>query len=146
MSTFRQYRSEDREACLAIFDANCPDFFLPNERDDFAEFLGEMHDGYEVCDVDGSVAAAFGLVPNDKGENRLCWIMINPIAQGGGLGSAIMQRIISLGRNSRSPVIGIAASHKSAPFFARFGAEQIDYIEDGWGPGMHRVDMEIALL
>ena len=24
-----------------------------------------------------------------------------------------------------------------------YGAEQINYTEDGWGPGMHRVDMEL---
>ena len=39
--------------------------------------------------------------------------------------------------------VSIAASHKSAPFFARFGARIVETTPDGWGPGMHRVDMEL---
>lgn len=145
MVSFRRYSERDRDACLAIFGANCPDFFAPNERDEYAEFLDETHDSYEVCELDGKVAAAFGLLVNDAGESRLCWIMIDPNAQGRGMGSAIMQRVITLGRLSQSPAIGIAASHKSAPFFARFGAAEISRTEDGWGPDMHRVDMKLAL-
>ena len=35
----------------------------------------------------------------------------------------------------------IAASQHSGPFFAKFGAEQLDFIKDGWGDGMHKLDM-----
>jgi hypothetical protein len=41
--------------------------------------------------------------------------------------------------------IRIAASHRSAPFFARFGAETVRETPDGWGPGMHRIDMELTV-
>jgi len=37
--TFRTYRDADREACTSIFDANCPAFFAPNERQEYEEFL-----------------------------------------------------------------------------------------------------------
>jgi hypothetical protein len=37
--------------------------------------------------------------------------------------------------------VKIAASHLSAPFFAKFGAVPLRTTDDGWGPGMHRVDM-----
>lgn len=144
-TTFRAYQAGDREACLAIFDANCPEYFAENERDEYAEFLDAMSDGYEVCEVGGLVVAAFGLLTNDDGENRLCWIMLDPNTQGGGLGTAIMQHVISRGGDSGMRMIEIAASHKSAPFFARFGARKINYTEDGWGPGMHRIDMELEI-
>ena len=42
-------------------------------------------------------------------------------------------------------VIDIAASHLSAPFFAKFGAMIIKEIKDGWGLNMHRIDMELLL-
>ena len=37
--TFRSYVSTDKSVCLKLFDANCPEFFAPNERVDYAEFL-----------------------------------------------------------------------------------------------------------
>jgi hypothetical protein len=62
-----------------------------------------------------------------------------------GIGSAIMSRITRLGRASGVRCVSIAASHKSAPFFAKFGATALNSIENGWGQGMHRVDMELRL-
>jgi GNAT superfamily N-acetyltransferase len=143
--TFRPYSCTDRDACLAIFDANCPLFFAPGERADFQSFLDSTPDGYEVCEVDGRLMAAFGFVPDGVSSHRLVWIMLDPAYQGGGVGSAIMRRIIALGRASQSQLIKIAASHKSAPFFAKFGAVATVQTEEGWGPGMDRVDMELAL-
>jgi hypothetical protein len=32
-----------------------------------------------------------------------------------------------------------------SPFFARFGAVEARRTSDGWGPGMHRVDMVLAV-
>lgn len=144
-ASFRLYSSTDREACLAIFDANCPTFFAPNERADYVSFLEAAPDRYEVCEVGGRVVAAFGLVPDDSKGVNLNWIMLDPGTQGAGIGSAIMKRMISAGRASQSCLIRIAASHKSAPFFARFGAVATVHTEDGWGPGMDRVDMELRL-
>ena len=144
-TSFRPYTSADREACLAIFDANCPTFFAPNERADYVSFLGAGPDGYEVCEVAGRVVAAFGLVDDDVKGVNLNWIMIDPGSQGLGIGSATMKRVLSRGGASQSSLIKIAASHKSAPFFAKFGAVVKLHTEDGWGPGMDRVDMELHL-
>lgn len=142
---FRPFSSADKQACLAIFDANCPSFFAPNERADFESFLEASPIGYEVCEVAGRVVAAFGLICEDRCGVRLNWIMLDPHSKGIGLGSAIMKRVIAQGKASQSPLIGIAASHKSAPFFAKFGAVVTAHTEDGWGPGMDRVDMELLL-
>lgn len=143
--SFRPYRKADRQACTGIFDANCPAFFAPNERLEYEEFLDSASGDYEVCEVDGKVLGAFGLSVAGEDTKRLSWIMLDPQAQGLGVGSAIMQRVIQLGRSSRTSVVKIAASHKSAPFFARFGASATSFIENGWGPGMDRVDMELQL-
>ncbi len=144
-TSFRPYSSSDREACLAIFDANCPTFFAVQERVDYMSFLDAGPDGYEVCVVSGRVVAAFGLA-NDEGKGAiLTWIMLDPRSQRVGIGSAIMNRVIARGRSTQSSRIRIAASHKSAPFFARFGAVATRRTEDGWGPGLHRIDMELPL-
>lgn len=141
------YRPEHRAGCLAMFDANCPDFFAPNERADFVTFLDEEGEGYRVClDEAGQVAAGFGVYGRgESGRVSLNWILVDPTRQGGGWGRGIMDRTLELARAARAGTIDIAASHRSAPFFARFGAVETGRIADGWGPGMHRVDMELAV-
>lgn len=141
---FRRYTDEDADACLAIFDANCPDYFAPNERADFAVFLAGYPEGYELCLLNGKLVGAFGL----SAENRvgtLNWILIAPNAHGAGVGRAIMRRVLERGQTKDLSRLEIAASHKSQGFFAKFGARTLTTLEDGWGPGMHRVDMEIPM-
>ena len=142
---FCPYCDADRDACMSLFDANCPDFFAPNERPDYVEFLDGTPEGYEVCKVDGRVCGAFGLIADGQDIKRLNWILIDPRMQGLGVGSKIMKRVVRSGRQSQTRIVKIAASHKSATFFARFGAIVISSTKDGWGPGMDRVDMELAL-
>lgn len=156
---FRQYARVDRGRCLEIFDANCPDSFAPNERTEYSAFLDDVPAGYEVCVVDGKVAGAFGLIssprPGDPHRLRINWIMIDPAVQGRGVGRAMMERVGERARGVReragaggdeTPLeIDIAASHVSAPFFARFGAVESSRVENGWGAGMHRVDMVLRV-
>jgi N-acetylglutamate synthase-like GNAT family acetyltransferase len=144
-TNFRPYRDADCEACTRIFDANCPEFFAPNERQEYEEFLERVSGDYEVCEIDGKVLGAFGLFVDGENMKTLNWILLDPQTQGIGVGSAIMERVIQLGRASQTSVVKIAASHKSAPFFARFGASTTSLIKNGWGRGMDRVDMELPL-
>lgn len=60
--SFRFYRADDREACLALFDENCPAFFAANERADYAEFLDTQQREYEVCLKANVIAGSFGLM------------------------------------------------------------------------------------
>ena len=142
---FRPYRDADRQACTNIFDANCPEYFAPNERQEYEEFLEHASGEYEVCEVDGKVLGAFGLFVHGENMKTLNWILLDPQTQGIGVGSTIMERVIQLSRTSQTKVVKIAASHKSAPFFARFGASTTSLTKNGWGPGMDRVDMELPL-
>jgi uncharacterized SAM-binding protein YcdF (DUF218 family)/GNAT superfamily N-acetyltransferase len=137
--SFRPWQPADRSACLAMFDGNCPEFFAPNERDDYVAFLSSAPD-YTVCLVDGQIAGAYGLAAHE-GALALRWILFAPAMRGRGLGSRVMARVFDGMREHGADELHIAASHKSAPFFARFGAVPVTTTRDGWGPGMDRVDM-----
>ncbi len=87
----------------------------------------------------------------DPGERAgggvaLRWILISPAAQGQGVGTAMMARALSRCRAQSAPVLHIAASQKSAPFFARFGARAVKSIPQGWGPQLDRIEMELDCL
>ena len=143
--SFRDYLPGDLARALEIFEANCPEFFAPDERAEYLEFLTTRPAGYQVATVAGRVVGAFGLIGADPGRRRLNWILIDPASQGSGIGSAIMERVVATARAAGVRLVEIAASHRSDPFFARFGARLVTVTPDGWGPGMHRHDMELEV-
>jgi uncharacterized SAM-binding protein YcdF (DUF218 family)/GNAT superfamily N-acetyltransferase len=140
---FRHYQAADRNDCLELFDGNCPEFFAPNERDDYLAFLSAEALDYTVCVVDGRIAGAYGVAAHE-GALALRWILFAPAMRGRGLGSQVMARVFDEMQRLGIPDLHIAASHKSAPFFARFGAAELVRTTDGWGPGMDRVDMVLT--
>lgn len=142
---FRPYCRTDYPACLDLFDSNCPEFFAPDERQDYQCFLEGSPEGYEICEVDGWVLGVFGLSGDSSNEQRLNWLMVDAKAQGKGLGAMIMERAIRLGRRSESKTLGIATSQKVAPFYQKYGAQTISVTKDGYGPGIDRVDMVLPL-
>lgn len=146
LGEFDAYAPDLESACLRLFDANCPAFFAPNERPAYAAFLERLAPGYFVKREIGEVVAAFGL--SDEGlpaRRRLTWIMVHPDRQGEGLGRRVMAAVSDLARAGGATTVDIAASHLSAPFFARSGAKTLSSTLNGWGPDMHRVDMEWPL-
>lgn len=142
--SFRAYREHDRDACFGIFDANCPDYFAANERGDLVGFLAVPPAGYEVALAGDRIVGAFGVL-REAGGLHLRWIMIAPEVQGRGLGRQMLDRAKALVLARGETVLHIATSHLSAAFFARIGAVETRHTPDGWGPGMHRVDMVLAV-
>lgn len=141
---FIEYTEHQAVACLKLFDLNCPDFFAPNERSDYERFLDISPNGYWVVRLDDqAVVAAFGFrVQKKTGRGLISWIMVSPEASNKGIGSEMMAWVRHKALQQNASIIDIAASHLSAPFFSRFGAVEIETLPNGWGPDMHRVNME----
>lgn len=142
--SFKPYSADDFDTCLTFFDANCPAYFSPEEKTDYAEFLRTSPEDYETCEMDDIPAGAFGLMGIGN-ERTINWILIDPSAQGSGIGSAMMAHVLKKAKQSDVQLIHIAASQLSAPFFARFDAKGSDTIKDGWGPGLDRIDMLLVV-
>jgi GNAT superfamily N-acetyltransferase len=143
--SFRPYAASDREACFRIFDANCPESFAPNERADLSEFLRAPPAGYEVALAGDRVVGAFGVFPEADGPH-LRWIMLAPEAKGRGLGRQMIARAQAAVRARGEKRLHLATSHVADAFFAKLGAVEIRRTPDGWGPGMHRVDMVLPVV
>ena len=106
-------------------------------------FLDSSHKGYQVGIIEDKVVAAFGFrIQKHTGMGLISWIMVSPEVKGQGVGYEMMAWVRQEALQQNVSTVDIAASHLSAPFFSKFGAAKINTIPDGWGPGMHRVNME----
>lgn len=148
-SIWQQYVPRHADGCMALFESLCPHFFAPNEKVEFAQWLKEGAPGHYLVDAlpDGSIRCAFGLMPDAEMHalGHLHWVMVSPTVHGHGFGRALMDEASRRARDTGFEKLHIAASHLSAPFFARFGAAAYETLQDGWGPGMHRVNMRLEL-
>ncbi len=144
---FIPYQAEYFEACMALFDENCPAYFAENEKEDYATYLKANQDTYMVLqNTEGAVVAAYGLAYiEEMNRARVTWIMVSPTGQRAGLGRQMMAAVIGGARELKVDAIDIATSQHADQFFAKFGAIEIRNIKDGWGKGMHRIDMELKL-
>jgi GNAT superfamily N-acetyltransferase len=145
--SFRPFQGADVDACIALFDANCPRYFAESERQAYMEFLRSHPAGYQLCIIDGRVAGAFGVRRSStENRSRIEWVIIDPEIHGAGIGSLMIKAATHIAvMDHHSKVVEVTATQKSAPFFARFGAHSIN---TRWSPTDDRtleVDMEMPL-
>ena len=141
---FLKYNGSYFEKCLEMFNDNCPEYFAENERNDYIGFLEENPGDYFIGVNENSVVSAFGVIQEDESSRiRFSWILVSPKFKGNGVGMKMMNHAKEIASKNGASAIDIAASHLSAPFFAKFGAKKLNKTLHGWGPGMHRVDMQI---
>lgn len=146
MITSRPFSLADYESCLEMFDANTPDNFAPNERDDYERFIAASPSFYRVCLVEEKVVGAYGIaIDTQKSRGRIRWIMTTVSSRGIGLGRFMMLELLDHAREMGIGFIDIAASQKSASFFEHYGAMEQTREPEGWGPGLDQVTMELKL-
>jgi GNAT superfamily N-acetyltransferase len=140
----RRYRAEDREACLAVFDGNVPDFFAASERVDFAAHL-ESAESFLVLENGGVVLACGGVSVLPSGWAVLDWGMVARAVQGQGLGRQLMLARLVLARGMPGlRGIRLETSQKTCGFYEGFGFRVQAVVRDGFGPGLDRVDMAVT--
>ena len=131
---------------MALFDANAPAYFAHNEREDYEQFLADAPAYYRVCVQDGKVVGAYGLAPEaESSRARIRWIMTAAAQRGAGVGRYMMRQMLAQAAVAEIAILDIAASQKSASFFARYGAVVREQKPEGWGPGLDLVIMELPL-
>ena len=141
---FRNYKVSNYEECLELFEANCPAYFAVEEREDYREFLKSINDQYFLGYVNGSLICCFGITHHSKGLSSLSWIMVHPSQHKKGYGHQMMSHFFDNIQDQSLGKVLIATSQHATKFFEKYGAEQLEFTEDGWGKGMHKIDMEIV--
>lgn len=151
MPHVRPYCPGDFAACLALFDGNVPQFFAAREREEFVGFLRDHGDlPYLVIEQGGAVVACGGFEvrdgPDGLKRGSLTWGMVARERQGQGLGRVLTAaRLDALRAVPGVEVVGIETSQHTAGFYAGFGFKAVHVAQDGFGSGIDRWEMTLAL-
>jgi ribosomal protein S18 acetylase RimI-like enzyme len=147
MPALELYRSSDRETLLAIFDANTPRFFAPRERDDFAKFLDQPLGDFRVLyDDQGTTIGCGGVMVDEHGTASLVWGIIAPPHQGTGFGWWMaLERLSWIAAMPHARRVVLDTSQETAGFYCKLGFRTLQVHPDGYGPGLHRHDLEMVV-
>lgn len=143
----REYQSADREGCLAVLDANTPDYFSPVERETFAAFLDELPGTYLVLVDQGRVVGCGGYIPiPETRDAHTSWGMVHPDYKGRGLGKRLFQaRLDAVRERGDADRVRVVTSPQTESFFAPYGFKVTRREKDGNAPGIDLVEMWLEL-
>lgn len=139
---FANYTPEHHKAgCLAAFDSNVPHYFDTSERQDFETFLDQEAGDYVVMLEDNKVIGCGGVALNND-EAVLCWGLLHADWHGRGLGRALLEQRLKMAEAMpQARRIVCATSQHTEAFYAKKGFITQRRINDGWAPGLHRIEM-----
>ncbi len=144
----REYRPEDFDACLVIFNSNVPRFFTDAERNAFTDFLHALPGPYLVLYNDAGTIIGCGGYAVDESANRcdLCWGMVHQSFHGRGFGKTlILERLSRARTDARIRTIALNTSQHTQGFYERLGFRTIEVIRDGYSPGLDRCEMRLTV-
>ena len=142
MTIVRPYAIGDKNACLALFDSNVPDFFDPTERDLFVDFLDQPKGHYFCIEKASRIVGCGGFAREDRGQARFTWGMVDQALHGDGLGRLLTEhRLQEIVRSGDYSEADLSTTPRIAPFFEKFGFIETGREKDGFAPGMDKVLM-----
>jgi N-acetylglutamate synthase-like GNAT family acetyltransferase len=141
----RSYRIDDRPACLGILASNTPEFFVAEDRVQFAGFLDDLPGPYFVVEHEG-VQGCGGWAMDDEDVAVLTWGMVTRDLHRRGIGTELFRyRLNDIRMDGRAGVVRVRTVQLVQEFFARQGFRAIDIVPDGFGPGLDRVTMHLEV-
>lgn len=144
----REYEPADFDRCLGVFDTNVPEFFLPEERQEYGAFLEALPGPYFVLLNESHTIIGSGgyAIKPSTGTADLCWGMVRRELHGQGLGRALTT--LRLERIVQEPEVREVAMHTSQhteAFYKVLGFRTIEIRADGYGPGLDRCEMRLTI-
>jgi ribosomal-protein-alanine N-acetyltransferase len=155
----RPYTASDFDACMTIFDSNCPLYFDELERDLFAKWLQHQsasagfesptyadaaYDAYFVAENEHEqvLACAGFYIVKEQPEARLAWGMVHANCHKQGFGTALYQfRKNKIKQDWPLHQITLGTSQHTYLFYEKMGMSVQQIIPQGYGASLDRIDM-----
>ena len=142
------YLPDNRESCLAVFDSNTPRYFDLAEREEFESFLNQPNCSYFVMKHNDQIVGCGGYVIAEEGKlARLVWGMVRSDLHKNGLGRfLLMFRLREIAKHDGIQAVRLSTSQHAALFFEKQGFKVMGVIENGYAPGLNRIEMVKKLI
>jgi len=142
----RLYNLNDKDALMGIFRSNMPHYFDPSELEPFRDFLADIKGTYFVCVENNKQIGAGGYYETEKGEARICWLMVDGSMHGKGIGRFMMQEFYNkIKQTGKSDRITLKTTQHTDKFYETLGYKTTQFEKDFWVKGLHLYFMEMKL-
>lgn len=146
MILFSSYKPIHFLDCLTVFERNIPDYFHPDELDDYRDYLENFAlENYWVCHVDDRFIGCGGIhIVENVG--RLVYGMIDPNYHRMGFGRELLNfRLLRLSNSPLVKTIRLETTPKAKGFFKSLGFVEDRTVKQGIANCMDQVDMTLKL-
>lgn len=143
-ASVRAFKSDDKAACLSLFDSNTGLYFSDDERPAFEAFLDALPGPYLVGTVSDRIIFCGGYAADRDDPKRaaLCWGMVDRAHHGMGYGKQLSRiRLEQIEADPRFNTIRLSTSQHTFGFYEKLGFTVTDVIKDGLMPGLDEVRM-----
>jgi len=142
----RKYQDRDHQEVISLLQANCPQYFAPEEIVDFERYLKEEAEDYFVLELKGALIGAGGInyFPSEK-KARLAWDFLSPKFHSQGYGQQLVEYRLNWIRKKNFPRVEVRTSQKAAGFYQKMGFSLKLVEVDFWAPGfdLHLMEKEL---
>jgi|GEM_PF-476566 len=155
----RPYHMQDKQACMNIFDSNCPKFFDVTERALFEKWLDHQgdnsieyksptykntsFDAYFVAYNENEILGCAGYyISAEMPEARMAWGMVNAQHHRTGIGTILLQhRMNEIQYKWNDLAITLGTSQHTYTYYQRMGFHVLQVFQNGYGPNLHQYEM-----
>ena len=142
--TIREYKSIDKISVMNLIRLNTPEYFAPEEEDDFSNYLDNERELYYVLLFNEKIVGCGGInFAENKTIGKISWDILHPEYQGKSLGTRLLEyRIEKLESIKSVQKITVRTSQVAYQFYEKQGFELKEIKKDYWAKGFDMYKME----
>ncbi|MCB6974554.1 MULTISPECIES: GNAT family N-acetyltransferase [Butyricimonas] len=142
--TIREYKSIDKSSVMNLIRLNTPEYFAPEEENDFSNYLDNERELYYVLLFNEKIVGCGGInFAENKTIGKISWDILHPEYQGKSLGTRLLEyRIEKLESIKSVQKITVRTSQVAYQFYEKQGFELKEIKKDYWAKGFDMYKME----
>ena len=142
--TIREYKSIDKSSVMNLIRLNTPEYFAPEEENDFSNYLDNERELYYVLLFNEKIVGCGGInFAENKTIWKISWDILHPEYQGKSLGTRLLEyRIEKLESIKSVQKITVRTSQVAYQFYEKQGFELKEIKKDYWAKGFDMYKME----